>query len=170
MKCGYELAPRVLDALLVSPYFVCRMERRRLACSLLQGLGGQAFFLRAILQVDSKHKAWVYNMIVPYTVFFAVACGASLLAGIVKSRLIVHKWRSRVETGAKARRHSLGGVPIAPHLASHEAVVSLKDRLDERQLERYKYLCYLLAAVSQDIPMGTAHQATSVGSCPNAPA
>ncbi len=33
-------------------------------------------------------------------------------------------------------------------------MISLKERFDGRQLERYKYYTYLMAAVAGDIPMG----------------
>jgi hypothetical protein len=136
------------------------MYRRCLACTLLQDVAGDAFFFQTV--VESKQKEWVGKMLIPYAVFFAAASAASLVAGTVKLRLLAHKWRSRVQTGVQTRRPTLGGVPISPHLASHASVLSLKDRLDERQLERYKYYCYLLAAVAQDIPMGAAHPTTSV--------
>ncbi len=139
---------------------MCRMECRCLACALLQDIAGDAFFFQTV--VESKQKEWVGKMLIPYAVFFAAASSASLVAGTVKLRLLAHKWRSRVQTGNQNRRPSLGGVPISPHLSSHESVVKLKHRLDERQLERYKYYCYLLAAVAKDIPMGAAHPTTSV--------
>jgi hypothetical protein len=94
-------------------------------------------------------------MLIPYAVFFAAACAASLVAGTVKVRLLIHKWRSRLQTGEQTpRRSSLGGVAISPQLGSHKSVISLKERFDGRQLERYKYYTYLMAAVAEDIPMG----------------
>ena len=142
------------------------MECRCLACTLLQDVAGDAFFFHTV--VESKEKEWVGSMLVPYAVFFAAASAASLLAGAVKLRLLAHKWRSRVQTGAQTRRPTLGGVPISPHISGHESVVKLKERLDERQLERYKYYCYLLAALAQDIPMGTAYPHHLCGACPTA--
>ena len=109
--------------------------------------------------IQSKKRDWVSNMLIPYAVFFAASCAASLLAVIVKLRLFLHKWRSRGQAGSQSRRPSLGGVPISPTLSNQKAVRDLKSRFDERQLERYTYYCYVLTAVVEDIPMGqTAHQ------------
>ena len=96
-------------------------------------------------------------MLVPYTVLFAAACCVSLSTVLVKFRLFVYKWRSRgVHGQSEKRRSSLGGVPISPHLSAHRTVSDLKDRFDVHRLERYQYYGYLLGAVFEDLPMGTA--------------
>ena len=96
-------------------------------------------------------------MLIPYTVLFAGACCVSLSTGLVKFYLFVAKWRSRgVHGQSKKRRSSLGGVPISPHLADHRTVSDLKERFDVHRLDRYKYYGYLLVAVFEDLPMGTA--------------
>ncbi len=123
--------------------------------SFSQDLAGDAFFFRTVYQFKSKE--WVSAMLIPYTVLFAAACCVSLSAGFIKFRLFVGKWRSRGVHGQSKKRHSsLGGVPISPHLSAHSAVSDLKERFDYHRLERYKYYCYLLVAVFEDVPMGTA--------------
>ena len=107
-----------------------------------------------MLRIESKQKEWVNQMLIPYSVFFAAACVASLAACIVKSRMLLRKWSSRVQPEAQSRRASLGGVPISEHLAKHPSVTALKERFGDRQLERRKYYCYVLSAVAQDIPVG----------------
>jgi hypothetical protein len=124
-------------------------------CNLLQDLAGDAIFLRSVL--ESKKKAWVRAMLVPYAVFFALACVASLVATGVKLSLFIKKWRSRSSgpnRGHGQKRHSLGGVLISPNMAGDVAVAALKDRFDVHRLERYKYYSYLLLAALEDIPMG----------------
>ena len=124
-------------------------------CPLLQDLAGDAFFFHTVFQF--KHKEWVRAMLIPYSMLFAAACCVSLLAGLVKLRLFVAKWRSRESSAGRGQRsRSLGGVQISPHLSGHIAVGELKERFDAHRLERYKYYGYLLAAVIQDVPMGTA--------------
>ena len=104
-----------------------------------------------------KHKEWVRAMLIPYSVLFAAACCVSLLAGLVKLRLFFGKWRSRDSSGMRRQqRNSLGGVPISAQLAVHSDVHALKNRFDVYRLERYKYYGYLLVAVFEDVPMGTA--------------
>jgi hypothetical protein len=96
-------------------------------------------------------------MLVPYAALFAAACCVSLLAGGVKMRLFIGKWRSRNSSGGRGqKRLSVGGVQISPHMTGHFAVGELKDRFDVHRLERYKYGCYLLVAVFEDLPMGRA--------------
>ncbi len=120
-----------------------------------QDLAGDAFFFHTVYQF--KHKEWVSAMLIPYSVLFAAACCVSLSAGLVKLRLCVGKWRSRGVHGQSKNRHfSLGGVPISPHVSTHSSVNDLKERFDEHRLERYKYYGYLLVAVFEDLPMGTA--------------
>jgi len=43
---------------------------------------------------------------------------------------------------------------ISRELSEGEAVNSLRDRFDLHQLERYKYYCYFLVALFEDIPLG----------------
>jgi hypothetical protein len=122
----------------------------------LQDLAGDAFFFHTLYK--SKYKEWVRMMLVPYAVLFAAACCVSLLAGLVKLRLFIGKWRSRRDSsdGRGQKRLSLGGVQISPHMSGHFAVGELKERFDVHRLERYKYGCYLLVAVFEDLPMGRA--------------
>jgi hypothetical protein len=128
---------------------------RLLSRSFSQDLAGDAFFFHTVYQF--KYKGWVSAMLVPYTVLFAAACCVSLSTCLVKFRLFVYKWRSRgVHGQSEKRRSSLGGVPISPHLSAHRSVRSLKDRFDVHRLERYQYYGYLLVAVFEDLPMGTA--------------
>jgi len=135
----------------LSPHNLTRLLSR----SFSQDLAGDAFFFHTVYQF--KYKEWVSAMLVPYTVLFAAACCVSLSAGFIKFRLFVGKWRSRgVHGQSKKRRSSLGGVPISPQLSAHSTVSDLKERFDYHRLERYKYYGYLLVAVFEDLPMGTA--------------
>jgi hypothetical protein len=58
-------------------------------------------------------------MITPYTVFFALACAASLASIATKSRLLLLKLKSRFAVHEVPRSHkrlSIGGVAISPGL------------------------------------------------------
>ncbi len=135
----------------------CRIAHgiRCLVCTLLQDLAGDAMFLRSV--IESKKKAWVRAMLVPYAVFFALACVASLVATLVKLRLLMKTWRSRTSgptRGHGKKSHSLGGVSISPNMADDVAVAALNHRFDVHLLERYQLYGYLFLAVLEDIPMG----------------
>jgi hypothetical protein len=120
--------------------------------ALLQDVAGDAIFLRSVL--ESRKKEWVRAMLVPYAVFFASACTASLMATFVKLCLFIKKWRTR--TGrSDGPGQTLGSMKISPDISGHDAVAALKDRFDLHRLEKYKLYSYLLLAAFEDIPLGT---------------
>ncbi len=120
--------------------------------ALLQDVAGDAIFLRSVL--ESRKKEWVRAMLVPYAVFFASACTASLMATFVKLCLFIKKWRARTGRG-NGPGQTLGSMKISPDISGHDAVAALKDRFDLHRLEKYKLYSYLLLAAFEDIPLGT---------------
>ena len=106
-------------------------------------------------------------MITPYTVFFALACAASLASIATKSRLLLLKLKSRFAVHEVPRSHkrlSIGGVAISPGLlvprvlsdarADLTTIAELKSKFDEHRMHRYLAYCHIACALSEDVPMG----------------
>ena len=142
-------------------------------------IAGDGFFFATLLKYKSKE--WVSRLFIPYSVCFATACIVSLFAVAVKIRsgfnlrsccpcpvlgggaflrLFVDKFRSR-QPGM--RRHSIGGVVVAPALMENKRASDLKERFDVHKMERMTLLLNLTLAVFEDIPMGTARVSGFLG-------
>ena len=130
---------------------------RRGAC--VCDFAGDALFFVEVKKQGSK--PWVARLSTPYTVFFALACAASLAAMVTKTRLLVLKFRSRLEASnvTKRRRLSVGGVAIAPVFSaavagSDSTIVDLKSKFDDLRLQRQLAYCHIASALLEDLPMG----------------
>ena len=128
---------------------------------------GDALFFVEVKKQGSK--PWVARLSTPYTVFFALACAASLAAMVTKTRLLVLKLRSRLE-GAEGpnvtnrKRLSVGGVPIAPVVSAAVArsdstiIIELKSKFDDLRLQRQLAYCHIASALLEDLPPGKRRQ------------
>jgi hypothetical protein len=130
-------------------------------CIGVWGIAGGGFFFFEVRKQSSK--PWVSRLIVPYMVFFALACAVSLAIVIVKSRLLALKLKSRHTAARRTkaiRRISIGGVAISPGLsgsladADLSSVADLKSKFDEHRQQRQLAYCHMATALLEDLPLG----------------
>jgi hypothetical protein len=128
---------------------------------------GDGFFFFEVRKQSSK--PWVSHLIMPYMIFFALACAVSLACMAVKSRLLVLKLRSRFAVHearnelAASRKLSIGGVAISPGMsrvvydsqADLNTIAELKSKFDQHRMHRRLALCHIASAIFEDVPMGT---------------
>jgi hypothetical protein len=126
-------------------------------------IAGDGFFFFEVRKQSSK--PWVSRMITPYTVFFALACAASLASIATKSRLLLLKLKSRFAVHEVPRSHkrlTIGGVAISPGVSRYlsdaradlTTIAELKSKFDEDRMHRYKAYCHIAIGLLEDGPMG----------------
>jgi hypothetical protein len=127
----------------------------------LQDIAGDAFCFVTVRK--QSHKGWVNRMLVPYVIFFVLACVTSLAGMVVKAMLLYEKFESRqlARQGQARRALSLGKMRIKEEslgvisVKHKQTVDELQAKFDAHKLSRRQDYCALLAVVFEDIPMGT---------------
>jgi hypothetical protein len=116
---------------------------------------------------QQRERAWVDNLTIPFTTFFATSCAISAASFAIKLRLIWLGLRSRVSEAAPIlsflEADSSGGKrrPSAAHKlartvsaeTSQLASVLHKDMF-ANTIQTWTYYCYFGVVVFEDIPMG----------------
>ena len=81
-----------------------------------------------------NEKPWVAQLLVPYIIFFGVACVVSVFTLVHKGKLLSDKFR---------RRHA------APSDAAGVSVESLEDKLGANKMEIRRLYCVLLLGATE---------------------
>ena len=82
---------------------------------------------------------------IPYIVLFSLASVASAVSVGLKLFLFAGKLKSRRPSAMHLRRVSLGGVLVAPQLATSASYRDLKEKFDIHKLDKTRYFCCTIA-------------------------
>jgi hypothetical protein len=74
---------------------------------------------------------------------------------LTKTALVIGKLRTRTKRMTRQRQHTfIGSFKIAPaHIPNDSSLWHLKSRFDSHKTEQMRYMCILLLAVFEDLPM-----------------
>ena len=109
-------------------------------------LAGDGLFYFEVRQQASTGKVWVSQMIMPYTVFFALSLAVSSFSMLVKLRLLFSKLRSRMQRDAAVSRQSLDSFD--------DPVQHVISKLINKKMVRICLYCHIATAMIEDLPMG----------------
>jgi hypothetical protein len=111
-----------------------RQQRAHLSVKTRFAAGDGVFTFHIYEQPEKT--PWVAQLMIPYFVFFGVACVVSVFTLVQKGKLLVDKFR---------RRHA------ASHDAAELHMETLKEKLDANKLEIRKIYCVLLLGVTEGV-------------------
>jgi hypothetical protein len=120
-------------------------------------VAGDGLFYFEVRQQASTGKVWVSQMIMPYTVFFALSLAVSSFSMLVKLRLLFAKLRSRMEHDAAASQRSLDSVD--------DPVQHVISKLKNKKMVRICLYCHIATAMIEDLPMGAPSARPAVHNC-----
>ena len=125
------------------------------------GTAGDCVLADALFFADLQknlHKSWVNGLIIPFTMFFAIACIVSLFSVGIKVRVCYiqyHRRRLREITAGSIQVGSIGmRLPRQLSFQQLNTTIDLAEKFQEFRINRLQHLSYIMVALLEDVPMG----------------